>query len=204
MEQFQYQAEREAGLMRESMDGDHGNPENVLNHMTELIKLLLNRVRSAVGENLIPVFVMRGGMMMWTPYHEIFPPGPAGLVVPFRDHYSHDQQPHIAYGNVPRSESSAYLILDPIVNSGNTAVAVIRAMQKIANPRCRIILAAVYCTQAGVDAIHSQDANVEIYALWDNMTVGPDMRLVGVRFDAGDCAFGGSDDRFHWVGRPKP
>ena len=185
-------AHRIGAMLREAAE-----PERIRDAMHRLSVILLSSIRSAARRPVVPVVVMRGGLLMWDAARICLPAAPAGVVVPTRGAYNHDDVPKVAYGNVPHG--SSYLLLDPIVNSGNTIVATVDALRRRAGD-VDVAVASVYATRDGVSTIHDAAADVAVHALWPDMAVGDDLRLVGVGFDAGDAAFGAAGARHHWTG----
>lgn len=165
-------------------------PAGIRAAMHALSALLFAAIRST-SDPPVPVVLLRGGLLMWDALRAARPDAPIGVLVPTRA----TGRPTVAYGNVPAAR--AYLLLDPIVNSGDTIVAAVGALRREAGP-ADVAVASVFATRAGVAAIHAAAPDVTVHTMWPDLAVGPDRRLVGVPFDAGDAACGTTGPRHHW------
>lgn len=155
--------------------------------------------------DVAPIYMMRGAIVMRQPCRRVFTHNPSGLIVLYRSHYNHETKPKAIYGNIPElKKGGIYLLLDLIINSGNSIIESLKIMKEYVpniSTSNRINIVTVYSTQLGIRAILSQFPEVEIHTFWSEMEIGEDKRLVGVNFDAGDYAFGGGNiKRIHWRG----
>ncbi|HCT81530.1 MAG TPA: hypothetical protein DGG94_12680 [Micromonosporaceae bacterium] len=177
----------------------HPTLAQITANMQVLSQTLLCMIRRHLGEDVTPVLVMRGGILMWNAMSVCFPASPAGVIVPARVGHIRSA-PRIVYGNVPGVRTgTTYLLLDPIINSGSTIVSTLQAIRRHVGITDHIAVAAIYSTSLGSAAIHAEDPDVHIYTMWADMKCGPDLRLTGVDFDGGDAAFGGGTRRHQWA-----
>ncbi|WP_214407011.1 uracil phosphoribosyltransferase [Pseudonocardia lacus] len=162
---------------------------------------LFGRILPELDESMVPVLVMRGGLTMYTVYRSMTAYRPSGVVVPHRKTFPSDGLPSITYLDIPCRRSGgcpSYLLLDPIVNSGQTIVSVVRRIRDlVARPRFQV--ATLFLSDRGARAMCAEDPDMQIHTMWAGVEVGADGRLVGVPVDSGDCAFGGRAERVRWV-----
>jgi uracil phosphoribosyltransferase len=198
----------EAERARAEMDENQADVGRTIQYLEKIASFLLEGVKGKISKgygqsSIVPIYILRGGLTMRQPYIEIFDHSPSGLVVPYRASYTHESKPSPGYGNFPKIEKNGvYLLLDLIINSGNTIIEVLKMMESVL-PGClennHIGIVSVYSTELGNARILDEFPNIEIHTIWGSVPLDENQRLVGVNFDAGDYAFGGGNlERIHW------
>ncbi len=150
---------------------------------------------------LVPVYVLRGGLLLRDGFDEVFSVRPAGVVLMDRD--SALDPPKVRYGNVPRPfVGSVYILIDLIMATGATIVAAMSSLSakipQVDSREVKVVIACPFMTRRAIGAVNSRFPGTLMYAFWPNMTVDPEGRIVELEFDAGDYALGGSRQRIVW------
>lgn len=152
---------------------------------------LLRSIRARTSYELIPVIVLRGGLLAYRSAVIVFG-GPIGLIAPCgRPPY--DQR---TYGDVP--VAGHYLVIDTIANTGDTLVECVSGL------RSRVAAAGVqvaflFGTFEACSKIERILPVVHIDVAWPDFQRGEDGRLIGVGYDAGDYAMmDPHGDRLKW------
>lgn len=173
-----------------------------------LARHLIKNVYNNIGtknhrKNIIPIYIMRGGGgIMQIAHNKASSYSLSGLIVPSR--LSFDEKPHIVYGDVPlQIDSSTYLLLDFIINTGSTMLACLESLYRkvldYSHSKHSVYVVSVFSTEKGTSSILGRYPQVEIHTIWDDWEIGDNKRLVNINFDAGDYAFGGKgDERIRW------
>lgn len=156
----------------------------------ELLRSLA-RVLPTDGRTLIPITVMRGGILAKPAFEAVFLTCPSGVVAPHRR--SSLDTPKITYGNVPIMDGPArYLILDILLATGATVIAVLDAIFHYVPIRdAEVHVAVPMMAEIGIDRVLNAHPTVMLHAVWHKEQVDHQNRMVGPGFDIGDYAFGG-------------
>ncbi len=182
------------------------NVTKTVSYLEDISSILLKSVKDKIfpetsRSEIVPILVMRGGLILYSPCQRIFPKVCYGLVIPYRP--SLDTLPKVVYGNLPKINSKGtYLILDLLIASGGSIIATIESLSKHIQDSCekQIVIIAPFATDVGNDAILKSFPNVEIHTIWHKEKLDMNNRMLGPGFDIGDYAFGGgSGQRVEWV-----
>lgn len=152
--------------------------------------------KSVLKKNVFPIYIFRGGLFFLRPDRRINPKSSCGFVIPHR--IDQKVSPTIIYVDIPTNTTSQnqYLILDLIVNSGDTAIETLQIMNNLNNREgtapIKLHLAAAFMTTDAIENILEHFPDVIIHTYWSNMQRDPNGRLTGLGFDGGDYACGGS------------
>lgn len=180
------------------LQNEQDNVQRTVRLLDRICTILLERILDQMGSstssrNIVPVYILRGGLIMLHAYQRIRPYSRCGLIVPYRP--TPKAATNIVYGDIPLVEPEEdYLLLDLIVNTGATVCACLRSMTRTIR-RARgflapITMASPFLTELATAKILRQFPDVQIHTIWGRMTIGMDGRLVGLRFDGGDYACG--------------
>ncbi len=177
---------------------DHHAASQAIDQLTTSLFVTLKKTLEKRGsERPIPIIVLRGGLLMLSASRTVLGSGPWGFILPST--HSRDAMVKIQRADIPLATSDApYVIADPIVNSGSTVLATMATLEKIEDVAWsldKVKLACIFLTERGEKAIHERYPQIEIFTIWDQMSVEPNGWVTGVGFDAGECAMGGQDDR---------
>lgn len=196
--------DKEAEILRLRLDEQQGDVENVVSNIEAIAIRFFERVRDCSGLNvddLVPVYILRGGLLLRDGFDELFPSRPAGALL--MDRRLALGSPEVKYANVPCPlSSSVYILVDLIMATGATVLAAMSSLYSNVpgfHPRMnRTVIACPFTTQRAISAVGSEFPDAPIYTLWPDMTVDPSGRIVELEFDAGDYAFGGGGRRLVW------
>jgi uracil phosphoribosyltransferase len=148
----------------------------------------------------VPIVILRGGLLMLDAAREATGASPWGFLLPATR--GRGEPVTIERADLPGTGPGAsYLLVDPIVNSGETVLAALEALEKLGVASTSlepVRIACVFLTASGEERIRSRYPDLEIYTVWDRMTLEPDGWVSGVGFDAGDYAVGGGK-RLRWA-----
>lgn len=145
----------------------------------------------------VPVVILRGGLLMLDACRAVVGYGPWGFVLP----HAHGRRKGVSAQRVDipiAAPGVPYLLVDPIVNTGETvacAMEVLGQIDAVAQSPGLVKLVCVFLTRRGEEHIHGHYPELEIFTAWDSLMVEPNGWVAGVRFDAGDLAMGGHGDR---------
>jgi uracil phosphoribosyltransferase len=146
-----------------------------------------------------PVFVLRGGLSLWTAARELADVRPSGLLVPLRT--QHAQQPRVAYGCVPARDGNRYLLLDMLIASGTTMMACADALAAHTGADdAELAFAAPFVARLGREAIFEKFPQAQVHCIWHNEDIDADGRMVGPGFDVGDFVLGSAQGHVVWSG----
>lgn len=197
---------KEADELRRHIPRVRNDPKETIRYLEKIAFCLLRGINSKLlsSRPIVPVFVLRSGLVLKTPFYRVFDFQPSGLLVPYR--VTSNVLPQIVYANVPvLNQGQVYLLLDLIIASGSTMVASIESIEaqlgtKYPDLLSHIFVACPFATAEGIDAIQSKYPKIQIHVLWSNEEINASYRMNSIGFDVGDYVFGGSSyDRFQWV-----
>jgi Uracil phosphoribosyltransferase len=161
---------------------------------------VFDAIRRAVGD-FIPVVVLRGGLLMLDACRTTIGCRPWGFVLPS----AHGRGGRFTMQRIDvpiAAPGTPHVLVDPIVNTGATVLATLAVLERtgaVARSPSLLKLACVFLTDRAEQKIRAQHPGLEIFTVWDRMTVEPNGWVTGVGFDAGDYAMGGQGcQRVQW------
>ncbi|MGH3309988.1 MAG: uracil phosphoribosyltransferase [Streptomyces sp.] len=177
-------------------------PADALRHVRAIAGILLARWAPPGATDgtvpTVPLFVLRGGLMLWQPWLDAFGPGPMGVLAPFRT--KHEADPVVVYGSVPDALGARYALLDVALASGRTALAACRTLADRVGPRAvRIDVIVPFVADRGRDLLLERVPGAHIHCIWHDERVADDGRMVGPGFDIGEFALGNSGTSLRWA-----
>ena len=146
-------------------------------------------------EHVVIIQVLRAAMPMAEGLVKIFERARMGVISARRVEESHTKgslsfEIESTYVRVPKIFPEDVLIIaDPMLATGSTIATVLRNISTKGNPK-RKIIASVIATDYGIDRVHREDNNAEIYAVVVDPEVNEAGYIVPGLGDAGDRAFG--------------
>ncbi|GAA1681220.1 hypothetical protein GCM10009830_30440 [Glycomyces endophyticus] len=166
-------------------------------HTDRLAARLLHAVSARctdAGRPAAPVVVMRGGMLMLPAARRACVGAPWGFVLARR----RAGEVVIERADLPKPHpGTTTLLLDTVVNTGDTIVAVLQELERRGAAPGSAALACVFLTERGEARIRARFPLLPIATVWSGLEVGADGWVSGIGFDAGDCAVGGGS-RLQW------
>lgn len=153
------------------------------------IETPLERARAKRLAGLRPAVIpiLRAGLGMVEGVVRLMPDAPVGHIGLYRDHDT--LQPVDYYFKIPPdADSRTFIVLDPMLATGGSAVAALRYLKEHAAQRIRFVC--IVAAPEGVDAMGRAHPDVPIYAAaLDRQLNGQGYILPGLG-DAGDRLFG--------------
>ncbi|MFC7217472.1 uracil phosphoribosyltransferase [Streptomyces polyrhachis] len=198
----------EADRLKRALLAGPPHPADALRHLHAIAAILIARWASPGGSAadaapVVPLFVLRGGLVLWQPWLDVRGPGPMGVLVPFRT--GHAVDPAIVYGSVPDPPGARYVLLDVALASGRTALAACRALaERVGPPAGRIDVIAPFVADRGRELLLERAPGARIHCIWHDERVDGEGRMVGPGFDIGEFALGNSDTSLRWASGREP
>ncbi|WP_203717918.1 uracil phosphoribosyltransferase [Asanoa siamensis] len=161
--------------------------------MDELTRALLCEVRSSLGRQLddaVPVLILRGGLLMREACQHILGDRPWGFVSTAPR--SRGEPARIRCCDVPLP-TGPLLLMDPVVNSGQTIVATTEYLtNRIASLSThRLAVVSIFLSERGENKIRRSYPDMDLFTVYDRLPVRENGWIAGVDFDAGEYAMGG-------------
>ncbi len=165
----------------------------VLTISDHFARLVIRSLRNtSTGAVLVPVIVMRGGVVFLRALWRELPSAPLGLVFPVRSEKPHGLD--ILYAEMPAVSSAHYVVFDLVVNSGDTMECVlqnIRTARQAGLPEpLTVQVAAPFSTAAAASRLRECFPGLVLHTMWNGLRRRANGWLTGLDFDAGDLAFG--------------
>jgi uracil phosphoribosyltransferase len=179
-----------------SREADQLKQEVLTNHdrraLEAIGRLLLEELDLT---SVVPVLVLRGGLMLWEPCREPAGTRPTGIIVPKRD--QHEQSPSIAYASLPCVPQAHYLLLDVLIASGRTMDTCLSEIYQ-RFPDNRIDVAAPFVSSYGRNYLLSRFPSSHIHCIWHAEQIDRQGWMVGPGFDIGDYTLGWTGNYAVW------
>lgn len=162
---------------------------------------VVNSIRISASEaNIVPLVVMRGGVVFLNAIWQELPGCPLGFVVPVRS--ENPQRLEIVYAEMPLVSSAHYVIFDLIANSGDTIEQVLQGISKakatgFPEPLA-VHVAAPFSTLSVASRLKATFPGIVLHTIWNGLHRRANGWLAGIDFDAGNLAFG-AQRRFRTV-----
>lgn len=147
--------------------------------------------------DLVPIFVLRGGLALRDAYVGAAGFGPAGVIVPWRARHTED--PTVSYASLPVVPGARYALVDTLVASGRTIIACLHAL-RVRVPGARVDVVAPFVATAGRERIIADAADAHLHCVWHAEDVDGDGRMIGPGFDVGDLVLGWNGRHLVWSG----
>lgn len=145
---------------------------------------------------IVPILILRGGLVLWESCRDFVSRGPMGIIVPVR--IRHEDHPEIAYASLPRVSGSRYVLMDVIVASGRTASACLEAIGRHL-PEEQLHIVAPFVSSLGAERLLSKFPGVHIHCIWHDEQIDHRGRMLWPGFDIGDRALGSTESHLVWA-----
>ncbi len=143
--------------------------------------------RQVVGKEVVLVPILRAGLGMVDGLMQLIPSARVGHIGLARDHDT--LQPHDYYFKLPPiAESREFLVLDPMLATGGSAVAAITALRNAGARRIRFLC--LVAAPEGVARLSEAHPDVRIYAAGLDRELNEKGYILPGLGDAGDRLFG--------------
>ena len=139
-------------------------------------------------EGIVIVSVLRAGLSMAEGLHDLLPGAREGHVGVFRDHET--RKPVEYYINLPSASDGNYVVADPMVATGNSAIHAVDVVNRHGVPDERIVFTGLVAAPEGVRAFHHAHPLVPLYTAALDDRLDENAYIVPGLGDAGDRTFG--------------
>lgn len=140
------------------------------------------------GKKLAVVPVLRAGMGMSDGLLELIPSARVGHIGVYRDHDTH--QPIEYLVRLPDLEERTFIICDPMLATGNSAVHAVDVLRQRGVTQQRIIFLALVAAPEGVTVFQAAHPDVKLYVAALDSHLDENAYIVPGLGDAGDRVFG--------------
>jgi uracil phosphoribosyltransferase len=157
---------------------------------TEMIETPLTRMQAPVisGKKVAFVAVLRAGLGMVEGLSELIPGARIGHIGLYRDPVTH--QPVEYFVKLPDTEDRLFLLCDPMLATGGSAVAAIDKLNERGVPDARIRLVVLVAAPEGVALVHKAHPTVPIFTAALDERLNDHAYILPGLGDAGDRLYG--------------
>ncbi|OON63151.1 uracil phosphoribosyltransferase [Massilia sp. KIM] len=140
------------------------------------------------GKKLAVVPILRAGIGMSDGLLELVPSARVGHIGVFRDPETHEPVEYLV--RLPDVTDRTFILCDPMVATGNSAVHAVDVLKKRGVPDEQILFLALVAAPEGVSVFHKAHPNVKVYVASLDSHLNADAYIVPGLGDAGDRIFG--------------
>jgi uracil phosphoribosyltransferase len=161
-----------------------------LHTITEQIETPLMSMDAAVVDEweIAIVSILRAGLSMAEGLHGLLPGAREGHIGVFRDHET--KKPVEYYINLPSARTTRFIVADPMVATGNSAIHAVDVINRHGVSDDRICFVGLVAAPEGVRAFHEAHPNVPLYTAALDDHLDENAYIVPGLGDAGDRIFG--------------
>lgn len=140
------------------------------------------------GKKLAVVPILRAGIGMSDGLLELVPSARVGHIGVFRDPKTHEPVEYLV--RLPDTTDRTFILCDPMVATGNSAVHAIDVLKKRGVPDEQILFLALVAAPEGVKVFMDAHPNVKLYVASLDSHLDEDAYIIPGLGDAGDRIFG--------------
>ena len=140
------------------------------------------------GKKLAVVPVLRAGVGMCDGLLDLIPSARVGHIGVYRDHETHQPVEYLV--RLPDLEERIFILCDPMVATGNSAVHAVDVLRKRGVDEERILFLALVAAPEGVKVFQEAHPNVRLYVASLDSHLNEHAYIVPGLGDAGDRLFG--------------
>lgn len=140
------------------------------------------------GRKLAIVPVLRAGIGMSDGLLDLIPSARVGHVGVYRDHDTHEPVEYLV--RLPDLHERTFILCDPMVATGNSAVHAVDVLRKRGVPPDRILFLALVAAPEGVAVFQTSHPDVKLYVGALDSHLNADAYIIPGLGDAGDRLFG--------------
>jgi len=140
------------------------------------------------GKKLAIVPILRAGIGMSDGLLELVPSARVGHIGVFRDPATHEPVEYLV--RLPDTTERTFILCDPMVATGNSAVHAVDVLKKRGVPDDQIIFLALVAAPEGVSVFHKAHPNVKVYVAALDSHLNDHAYIIPGLGDAGDRIFG--------------
>jgi uracil phosphoribosyltransferase len=171
---------------------NHPLIQHKLSHMrerdtsTRTFRELLKEITLLMGYEIVPI--LRAGIGMSDGLLELVPSARVGHVGVFRDPETHRPVEYLV--RLPDTADRIFILCDPMVATGNSAVHAVDVLKKRGVTDEQIIFLALVCAPEGVQVFQDAHPGVKLYVASLDSHLNEHAYIVPGLGDAGDRIFG--------------
>ena len=140
------------------------------------------------GRKLAVVPVLRAGIGMSDGLLDLVPSARVGHIGVYRDHETHRPVEYLV--RLPDLQERTFILCDPMLATGNSAVHAVDVLRKRGVPEDRILFLALVAAPEGVTVFQTAHPNVKVYVASLDSHLNENAYIVPGLGDAGDRLFG--------------
>lgn len=140
------------------------------------------------GKKLAVVPVLRAGIGMSDGLLDLVPSARVGHIGVYRDHETHQPVEYLV--RLPDVHERTFILCDPMLATGNSAVHAVDVLRKRGVPAERIVFLALVAAPEGVTVFQAAHPNVKVYVASLDSHLNESAYIVPGLGDAGDRLFG--------------
>jgi uracil phosphoribosyltransferase len=140
------------------------------------------------GKKLAVVPILRAGIGMSDGLLELVPSARVGHIGVFRDPETHEPVEYMV--RLPDTTDRTFILCDPMVATGNSAVHAIDVLKKRGVPDEQILFLALVAAPEGVQVVQDAHPNVKVYVASLDSHLNEHAYIIPGLGDAGDRIFG--------------
>lgn len=157
---------------------------------TKVIETPLERIEAPVlaGKKVALVSILRAGLAMTEGLHELIPSAREGHIGLYRD--PETKMPVRYLVKLPEAEGRLFILVDPMLATGNSAVHAIDVLNDHGVPDDRIRFMALVSAPEGVRTLHGAHPSVPVYTAALDRQLNDHAYILPGLGDAGDRLYG--------------
>lgn len=157
---------------------------------TKTIETPIQTMEAPVLRDPAPVIVpiLRAALGMADGLEEIMPEAQVGHIGLYRDHETHMPVEYLI--RLPRHANQSYILVDPMLATGNSAKHAVDVLLRHDIPLDKISFMALVCAPEGVKVLHDAYPEIPIYVAALDEKLNENAYIVPGLGDAGDRLFG--------------
>ncbi|MCC2955481.1 uracil phosphoribosyltransferase [Massilia sp. IC2-477] len=140
------------------------------------------------GKKLAIVPILRAGIGMSDGLLELVPSARVGHIGVFRDPDTHEPVEYLV--RLPDTNERTFILCDPMVATGNSAVHAVDVLKKRGVSSDQILFLALVAAPEGIEVFHKAHPDVKVYVASLDSHLNEDAYIVPGLGDAGDRIFG--------------
>lgn len=140
------------------------------------------------GEEVAIVPILRAGLGMADGLLELLPTALVGHIGVYRDPETH--RPHEYYAKLPKPSGEIYILVDPMLATGNSAIHAVDVMNRDGVPDGHIRFMVLVAAPEGIANFHAHHPDVPIYVAAIDERLNDKAYILPGLGDAGDRIFG--------------
>jgi uracil phosphoribosyltransferase len=140
------------------------------------------------GKKLAIVSILRAGLIMAEGLHELVPSARSGHIGLYRDHVTHQPVEYLV--KLPEPEGRLFILVDPMLATGNSACHAVEVLNRHGVEDARIRFVALVIAPEGMTRLARRHPDLKVYGAALDERLNEDAYIVPGLGDAGDRLFG--------------